>query len=338
MKSRPLNVLFYGMTHEHAPGKLESLKRLGDDFNVIAIVDDRNRKAPQHNNEKLLYEGLRVVLEKEAWEIPDVDVVFVETANRDLMEIAAEAARRGLPMHCDKPCGEGMEPYRSIVEMCRAKNVPFQIGYMYRGNPAVKFIWDFVANGGLGEVAFVEADMNHDYQLPEYPDYISTFKGGILYNLGCHLVDMVLPLMRGRFLSASPFVGDAPGDPFGARTRASSLLRFEGSEALIRCSSHMPGGHLCRRLRIDGTNGTIDLCPIERFDGGELKLSVVLKNPSGGHPAGVQEISFGVQTDRYAPQLLELAAVVRGDVPNAQNYDRDLLTHEMTLKACGYEQ
>ena len=338
MKSRPLNVLFYGMTHEHAPGKLESLKRLGDDFNVIAIVDDRDRKAPQHNNEKLLYEGLRVVSEKEAWEIPDVDVVFVETANRDLMEIAAEAARRGLPMHCDKPCGEGMEPYRSIVEMCREKNVPFQIGYMYRGNPAVKFIWDFVAKGGLGEVAFVEADMNHDYQLPEYPDYISTFKGGILYNLGCHLVDMVLPLMRGRFLSASPFVGDAPGDPSGARTRASSLLRFEGSEALIRCSSHMPGGHLCRRLRIDGTNGTIDLCPIERFDGGELKLSMNLKNPSGGHPAGVQEISFGVQTDRYAPQLLELAAVVRGDVPNAQDYDRDLLTHEMTLKACGYEQ
>ena len=338
MKSRPLNVLFYGMTHEHAPGKLESLKRLGDDFNVIAIVDDRDRKAPRHNNEKLLYEGLRVVSEKEAWEIPDVDVVFVETANRNLMEIAAEAARRGLPMHCDKPCGEGMEPYRSIVEMCRAKNVPFQIGYMYRGNPAVKFIWDFVAKGGLGEVAFVEADMNHDYQLPEYPDYISTFKGGILYNLGCHLVDMVLPLMRGRFLSASPFVGDAPGDPSGARTRASSLLRFEGSEALIRCSSHMPGGHLCRRLRIDGTNGTIDLCPIERFDGGELKLSMILKNPSGGHPAGVQEISFGVQTDRYAPQLLELAAVVRGDVPNAQDYDRDLLTHEMTLKACGYEQ
>ena len=68
-------------------------------------------------------------------------------------------------MHCDKPCGEEMEPYRSVVEMCRAKNVPFQIGYMYRGNPEVKFIWDFVAKGGLGEVAFVEADMNHDYRV-----------------------------------------------------------------------------------------------------------------------------------------------------------------------------
>lgn len=335
---RRLNVLFYGMTHEHAPGKLESLKRLRDVFNVVAIVDDRPRLAPQHNNERLLCEGIGIVSEKEAWQVPDVDVVFVETANRDLMEIAAEAARRGLPMHCDKPCGEGMEPYRSIVEVCRVKNVPFQIGYMYRGNPAVKFIWDFVAKGGLGDVTFVEADMNHDYQLAEYPAYLSTFRGGILYNLGCHLVDMVLPMMRGRFLSASPFVGDAPGDSVSSRTRGSSILRFEGSEALIRCSSHMPGGHVCRRLRIDGTNGTIDLCPIERFDGGELKLSMILKNPFGGRPAGAQEITFGIQTDRYASQLLELAAVVRGETPNNQDYDRDLLTHEMTLRACGYDK
>jgi len=339
MRREPLNVLFYGMTHEHAPGKLESLKRLRDVFNVVAIVDDRNRKAPQHNNEKLLCEGFRIVSEEEAWKTPDVDVVFVETANRDLMEIAAEAVKRGLPMHCDKPCGEKMEPYRVLVETCRAKNLPFQIGYMYRGNPALKYIWEFVAKGGLGEVAFIEADMKHDYQLEEYPAYISTFRGGILYNLGCHLVDMVLPMVRGRFVSASPFVGDAPGDPHGARTRASTILRFEGTEALIRCSSHMPGGHLCRRLRIDGTNGTIDLCPIERFDGGELKLTMVLKNPAVGRPAGVTEMSFGVQTDRYAPQLLELAAIVRGEKPNDQDYDRDLLTHEMTLRACGcYEE
>lgn len=332
---RRLKVLFYGMTHEHAPGKLETLKRLKDVYEIVAIVDDRPRQAPQHNNEKLLCDGFRIVPEAEAWTVPGIDVVFVETANRDLMEIAAETARRGLPMHCDKPCGEAMEPYRSIVETCRAKNVPFQIGYMYRGNPALKFLWDFVARGGLGDVTFVEADMNHDYQLPDYPAYISTFRGGILYNLGCHLVDMVLPFMRGSFVSARSVISEAPGDPIGSRTRGLSLLQFEGSEAMIRCASHHPGGHLCRRLRIDGSNGTADLCPIERFDGGELKLRLALKNPVGKTPAGHQEISFGVQSDRYADQLMELAAIVRGDKPNDQDYDRDIRVHELTLQACG---
>ena len=49
----------------------------------------------------------------------------------------------------------------------------------------------------------------------------------------------------------------------------------------------------------------------------------------------VETFGFGVQADRYAGQLLELAAVVRGDRPNDQDYDRDLKTHEITLKACG---
>ena len=43
---KPLRTLFYGMTHEHAPGKLETLKKLPDEFEVVAIVDDRPRKSP----------------------------------------------------------------------------------------------------------------------------------------------------------------------------------------------------------------------------------------------------------------------------------------------------
>ena len=121
----------------------------------------------------------------------DVDVAFVEVANGRLMEIASRFADLGVPMHCDKPCGGQMEPYRTIVEKCRAKNLPFQIGYMYRGNPALKWIWKFVGGGGLGDVRFIEADMNHNYQAEGYAEYLSTFKAGILYNLGCHLVDMV---------------------------------------------------------------------------------------------------------------------------------------------------
>ena len=340
---RRLRTLFYGVTHEHAYGKFETLKRLADDFEVVALVDDRPRGTPRSLDERLdveqaVRDGFRVVPEAEADGLLDggeVDVAFVETANADLMEVAAKLVARGIPLHCDKPCGEAPEPYRSLVEKCRAANLPFQIGYMYRGNPAIRFAWQFVADGGLGDVAFVEADMNHDYGGPDYPAYISSFRGGILYNLGCHLVDMVLPLARGDFLSAHPFPGDAPGDPAGSRTAGAAFLRFAGTDVLLRTSSRLPGGILCRRLRVDGTNGTLDLCPIERFDGEELTLALSLKNAAGGQPAGRHEVGFGVQTDRYAAQLLDLAAVVRGERPNGQDYGRDLRVHELTLQACG---
>ena len=333
--TRPLRTLFWGLTHEHAAGKLASLRKLQHDFEIVAVVDDRARTASRHLNEVADTTGLRLVSESEADELEGIDVVFVETANAGLMEIAAKFIAKGVPLHCDKPCGEAMEPYRSLVEKCRAANLPFQIGYMYRGNPALQFAWKFAADGGLGEVAFIEADMNHDYGEPNYPGYIASFKGGILYNLCCHLVDMVLPMARGELREAHPFFGAAPGDPVGCRTAAASYLRFAGTDVLLRTSSRMPGGILCRRLRVDGTNGTLDLCPIERFDGGELKLALTLKNAAAGYASGRHEVNFGVQSDRYAPQLVELAAVLRGERPNGQDYDRDLSVHELTLKACG---
>ena len=43
---RPLKTLFYGMTHEHAAGKLATLRKLRDDFEVVAVVDDRPRGTP----------------------------------------------------------------------------------------------------------------------------------------------------------------------------------------------------------------------------------------------------------------------------------------------------
>lgn len=329
MKS-PLRTLFYGMTHEHAAGKLATLRKLRGDFEVVAVVDDRPRGTAHFIDPACPFDasGFKVVSEAEADSVGDIDVAFVETANADLMKIAAKFAARGIPMHCDKPCGESMEPYASLVETCRKKSIPFQIGYMYRGNPAVKWIWENVAKGIVGDVAFVEIDMNHDYGSAGYAEYLSSFKSGILYNLGCHLVDLVLPVVRGELKETHAFVGPASGDPPWAKTSGAAFLRFEGSDALVRTSSHMPGALMTRRLRIDGTEGTIDLCPVERFDGEELALTLTRK---GEAP---RKVAFGVQTDRYAAQLLELAAIVRGERPNDQDYDRDLKVHETTLRMC----
>ena len=213
-----------------------------------------------------------------------------------------------------------------------------QIGYMYRANPAVQFIWRAVRSGWLGDLVFVEADMNHDYGRVGYADYISSFPGGILYNLGCHLVDLVAPMIEGLPMRVSTDVGDAPGDPAGSRTRGAALLQWPLVDVLIRTSSHAAGGLPCRRLRVDGTNGTLDLCPIERFDGQSLKLQMTLARPVDGYDAGCQEIDFGVQSDRYAGQFREFAQIVRGEIPNdPAAYDRDLRVHQIHLMMCGGE-
>ena len=332
---KPLRTLVYGLSHEHANGKLCALRKLKDRYQVVGVYDDRPEVGRFYVDPPADPCDFPRVTRDEALALADVDVVLVEVTNRELMAVAQTFAARGVPMHCDKPCGESMEPFRTILGTYRERNIPLQIGYMYRGNPAVQFAWKAAQAGWLGDIGFIEADMNHDYAKDGYAEYISGFKGGILYNLGCHLVDLALPMARGAFLGATPFIGDAAGDFAGAKTRGAAMLRFEGTDVLVRTSSRMPCGIDGRRLRVDGTNGTIEIRPIERFDGQALKLELVLKNPAGDFAAGRHTVDFGVQDDRFAPQLVELAQILSGEKPNDQDYERDLRVHELTLKACG---
>lgn len=333
---KPLRAIFHGLRHEHAPGKLDTLAKLRDTFEIVAAVDDLAGTTPTWHASPPTGKGLRLVSAEEALAMPDVDVVFVETANGDLLDAARPWAERGVAMHLDKPTGETRAPFRKLVSICRTKNVPLQLGYMFRANPAVRFCQGLVRDGVLGEVTHVEADMNHDYGNDAYQAYVSTFKAGLFYNLCCHLVDFIEPMMKGDFVRSSLCVGAAPGDPPGTKNRCAAMLEWPGATAFLRTCSRNAGGPQHRRLRVDGTNGTFELERIERFDGVPLRASLFLGKAAGPYVAGWHDFEFGPQTDRYADQFLELAEIVRGARPNpVELYDHDLRVHDVCLKACG---
>lgn len=332
---KPLRAIFHGMRHEHAPPKLlETLPKLKDDFEVVAVVDDLASTTPTWHARRPTGEGLRLVTAEEALAMPDIDVVFVETANADLVATALPWAERGVAMHLDKPTGEAREPFRELVALCRAKNVPLQLGYMFRANPGIQFLHKIVREGLLGDIIHVEANMDHNYGDDAYQAYVSTFKGGILYNLCCHLIDFIVPLMDGDLVRASTCIGTAAGDPPDSRNRCSSLLEWKTSTAFVHSCSRI--ARQARRLRVDGTKGTFEMPVIERFDKKPLMAELSLAKPAGGYQAGPNEINLGITTDRYADQLLELAAIVRGEKPNPTDlYDHDLRVHDVLLQMCG---
>ena len=332
---RPLRAIYHGLRHEHAPGKLSTLAKLRDVFEIVAAVDDRIPGAAPtwHASPPQGPAGVPLVSAAEALAMPDVDVVFVETANGELIDAARPWAARGVAMHLDKPTGESPEPFRELVALCRSRNVPLQMGYMFRANPAVQFAQKAVREGWLGRIVHVEADMNHAYGDNAYQRYVSTFGAGLFYNLCCHLLDFTVPMLDGDLVRATLSVAAAPGDPPDSRNRCAALLEWPEATVFLRSCSRVPGWGLRRRLRIDGTNGTFLLQPIERFDGEPLRASLFLGQAAGPYAAGDNEIVFEPQRDRYAGQFLELAAIVRGEMPNpAALYDHDLKVHE-TLQA-----
>ena len=332
--AKKVRVVQWGMCHEHADGKFKSVKKLPDDYELVGIIDDRESKTPREDRDFKVFDGVPRMTPEQLWADKSIQCVFVEVTNDDLIPIAWKVAKHGLAMHLDKPCGQNLKKFEALMDFCKARGIPVQIGYMFRVNPAIKFATKAVKEGWLGDIISVEADMYHDYGSKNYNAYIASFKGGIMYNLGCHLVDFILPMMPGMPTKAHVVRLPAPGDPDNAGTNCVSVLEWPHATVTVRSSRHAACSN--RWLRIQGTKGAIDLRPIERFDGKPTKLEMRLKFDVPGYKKGTHVIDCGIQKDRYADQLKELADIVRGRRPNPPGqYDHDVAVHKATLMACG---
>ena len=326
-----------GVCHEHASGKITALRRLPELFEIVGVVDDNaTSTTPKFSGKNLQpYEGLKWMTEEEVLNYPGLQAVAVEVPNNELVPTALRCMEHNLAMHMDKPAGEDLALYRKLLDGCRERNLPFQMGFMFRGNPAFQFCIAAIREKLIGEVFEIEADMNHNYGGDEYQEYIGKFRGGIMYNLGCHLVDFVAAAM-GRPEKVTPFLKSAPGCPETIRNSCMAVLEYPHASVTLRSSSRAPGCQ--RRMRIAGSKGVIEFSPLERFDGRPVELSLSLGENSGSFPAGEHTLRFPPQTDRYVEQFKELAKVIRGEAQSTYSYDHDYLVYEITLAAAGYTQ
>jgi predicted dehydrogenase len=326
-----------GVCHEHAEGKMISLKRLPQVFDIVGVVDERpTSTVPRFiGGPSEIYDGIPRMTEEELLATPGLDAVAVEVPNGDLVPTALRVMERGLPMHMDKPGGEDMGQFRTLIEGCREKALPFQIGYMFRANPAFQFCLKAVREGWLGEVFEIQASMSHNYGDDRYQEYLGSYSGGIMFNLGCHFIDFVVAMM-GRPTGITPFLRTAGPVEKAGKNNCLTILEYPKAMVTLRACSYELNGIPNRRLKICGTKGSIDLCPLERFDGTSLSLQLTLAEAQDEYAAGIHTVDFGVREDRYEEQMLELAALIRGEATNPYSYDHDLLAQEVVLAASGY--
>ena len=341
-----LRIVQFGISHEHAADKLATIKSLPDEFEIVGLVDDRGSATPRYpvRRPDSVLDGIRLLTEEEVWADKSIDAAFVETTNGDLVPTAERVLAHGLPMHLDKPGGETLGRYAAFRKEAKARGLHVQMGYMFRANPAIRWLEEAVRAGVFGAVYGIEADMDHGYGDDSYRRYLSSFKGGILYNLGCHLVDFFVSMLGEPSSARPPVLGDAPGSAPGSRDNCLGVLQWDGGaigivRSCARNYTNFPG----RRLRISGTNGGAELCPIERFDGNELRVELKLREAAGGLPKGRQSLNLGAQgkvgnVDRYADQLREFARIVRGEEKEPDGLcEHDIAVQRALLRMCGLD-
>lgn len=338
---KKLKIAQIGVCHEHASGKMHTLRNfLSDTYEIVGVVNDSATSGtPRFGDSVNLepYKGLNWMTEEEVLNYPGLDAVAVEVPNNDLVPVAIRCMERNLAMHMDKPGGEDLELFRKLRCGCAERNLPFQMGYMFRDNPAMQLCLKAVRDGWLGDVFEIQASMSHNYGGAAYQDYIGQFRGGIMFNLGCHFIDFFVAMM-GRPQKITPFLKSAPGFPDRIKNNCVTIFEYPHASATIRACSMEVDGLNSRRLKICGTKGSFELCPLERFDGIPLEMTMILKEGNPHYSAGAHTLNFGVVRDRYEAQLAELAKIIRGEMKNPYTYEHDYLVQEVVLAASGYTE
>jgi predicted dehydrogenase len=313
-----------GVGHAHAT-KL-AVYRQSRDYEVVGIVepDDRLREEARS---KEAYRGLPWMTRDQLLDVPGLRAVLVETGVRDLLDAAEAGVNAGLHVHLDKPAGESLPQYRRILETAEKKRLWVQMGYMYRYNPAVVLLRDVLRRGWLGDVFEVHAVMSKVVGPAEHTG-LARYRGGIMFELGCHVIDLVVGVL-GAPAKVTPYARHSSRPDDALLDNMLAVLEYPGATATVRSSALEVDGGERRHLVVCGTEGTFHIQPLD-----DPSARVTFSTPRGSYRKGYQDVSFPKYA-RYVDDAADMARVIRGEKESEFPPRHDLAVQRTVLQACG---
>lgn len=323
-------------TSENSHGNhiFNSLKTQNDIFEIVgyALPEGEETKFPAHVK---VFEGYHKMTVEEILNHPEIEAVTIETEEKYLVKYALLAVAKGKHVHMEKPGGIHLTDFEKLIAMLKEKQSVFHLGYMYRYNPCVVEVIQRVRAGELGEILSVEAQMSCIHP-PKTREWLSEFPGGMMFYLGCHLIDMVLQIqgLPENIISLNASTGV---DGVGAKDYGMAVFEYKNGVSFVKTSAYEVGGYARRQLVVSGTKGTLELKPFEMF-GDEPRLLYTGKTEyfnAAWNDLG--QFSKSDQYDRYDKMMRSFAELVCGEKENPYSYDYELTLYRTILEACGGE-
>ncbi len=337
---KKIKIAQIGAGHDHATAAITTLKKQSDIFELVgyAVVpeDKDNLVHFSYEGNKNFYKDVKKMTVDELLSYPGLDAVFIETEDSALTKYAKMAAERGLHIHMDKPGGVDQKEFDELIDIVKAKNLVFHTGYMYRYNPAVIQLKKDIQNGKLGRIYSVEAQMNCLHKADKR-EWLGNYPGGMLYFLGCHLVDLVFSIcgMPEDVIPLSTSIGE---DGVSSEDFGMAIFKYKNGVSFVKSTAVEYGGFERRQLVVCGTRGTVELKPLEWIVNQNQAFS-----PQTSHVREVYSDEWFAQGtcrdsevyDRYDGMYRAFAAYVNGEKNNPFDYEYERNLHKLILKACG---
>lgn len=314
-----------GVGHAHA-SKFERYQE-SDLYDVVGLVEpdpELKQKAIASGR----YRNAKWMTQEELLNTPGLKVVGVETKVKDSLDTAELCLKEGFHVHIDKPAGMSLPQFKRILDYAASKHLMVQMGYMYRYNPAFVMMDTFLKNGWLGDVFEVHTVMSKVVGDDSRKE-LSEFEGGLMFELGCHLIDRVISVL-GKPEKITPYLQHASAKhDDGLLDNTLAVFEYPNAIATVKSSGMEVEGFKRRHFVVCGTKGTFHIQPLDA-----PAVRFALDAPRGRYQKGYQEIDFGNYT-RYVGDLEDLASWIQGKSDPAWSYDHDYLVQKSVLQASG---
>jgi predicted dehydrogenase len=181
--------------------------------------------------------------------------------------------------------------------------------------------------GWLGEVFQIDAVISKvvprdDRQaLAEYP-------GGIMFELGSHVVDLMVGVLGKPDRVQSVARHSSPQDD-KLLDNMLAICEYPRAIATLKSTAEEVDGGRRRNFIVCGTAGTFNIEPIEA-----PKVRYSLDRGRGPYAQGTHEISFEPYV-RYVADAADMAKIIRGEKSCDFPYPHDLAVQETVLRASG---
>jgi predicted dehydrogenase len=316
----------WGTKHGHAAAVLQVMLE-NDDVEFAGVYEGDAERVATIKSESPWSEVTFFSSERDILDDPSIVCVASEGYNSESLDQSEAIIDAGKHLWYDKPAGDNYAQWERVIEKARANDLMVQMGFMFRENWAFAQTAKWAKSGLLGDIYNVRAHMSTN--IPQAAQaVIAVHSGGILYDLGSHMLDQIVWLL-GRPNKVTSFMRREFSDSANFADNTAAIYEFDKAMAILDIAA-VEAKPMARRFEVYGTNGSAILGP---FDPPEY-LRLTLNEASGDYAAGITEFSAHPYR-RHVESLVRLIGTLRGEHAADRTLDHELLVQETLMRTVG---
>ena len=296
--------------YSHGEDIFAALKQAQDTFEIVGFAFPENERA-KFPERMTAFESSREMTLEEILNDPDIDAVTVETEEKYLTKYALLAAEHGKHIHMEKPGGTDPEAFEKLISAVKRNNIVFHIGYMYRYNPVISRVIQEARAGEYGKIVSVDAQMSCTHPVA-MRTWLKELDGGMMFFLGCHLVDLVLRI-KGSPNRIIPLNKSTGTDGIDCTDFGMAALEYDTGVSVIKTCVTELGGFSRRSL--------------------DIYSGVTEYSERDWAKPGIYSKSENF--DRYLAMMTAFGKMAAGEAVNPFTPDYEHELYKTVLKCCG---